>query len=67
MEEMGLEFFNPENRAYADSILAYQVDADPNFRLSPDIVIAIDSLYHDPITTVCMKRSSQSRNLDSAS
>ncbi|KAG0378708.1 Guanine nucleotide-binding protein alpha-2 subunit [Mortierella sp. AD032] len=54
------------NKANADRILDYRVEADPYFTLSADIVNAIDSLYHDPITATCMERSSEFYIMDSA-
>jgi len=66
MEKLRLEPIKPENRAMADRILDYRVDADPYFTLSPDIVNAIDSLYHDPITSISMDRSSEFYIMDSA-
>ncbi|KAG0066928.1 Guanine nucleotide-binding protein alpha-2 subunit, partial [Podila epicladia] len=66
MEKLRLEPVKPENRANADRILDYRVDADPYFTLSADIVNAIDSLYHDPITGTCMERSSEFYIMDSA-
>lgn len=66
MEKLRLEPAKPENKAYADRILDYRVEADPYFTLSTDIVDAIDSLYHDPITARCMERSSEFYIMDSA-
>lgn len=66
MERLRLEPAKPENRTMADRILDYRVDADPYFTLSADIVNAIDSLYHDPITAACMERSSEFYMMDSA-
>ncbi|KAF9553534.1 Guanine nucleotide-binding protein alpha-2 subunit [Lunasporangiospora selenospora] len=66
MEKLRLEPELPENKAHADQILDYRVDADPYFTLNPDIVNAIDSLYHDPVTILCMERSSEFYIMDSA-
>ncbi|KAG9320784.1 hypothetical protein KVV02_005058 [Mortierella alpina] len=66
MEKMRLEPFKSENKAMADQILDYRVDADPYFTLSLEIVNAIDSLYHDPVTTTCLERSSEFYIMDSA-
>ena len=66
MEKMGLEPSKPEHREYMDNILAYCVDADPSFRLSPDIVNAIEALYHDPITTTCMEHLNEFGIMESA-
>ncbi|KAF9356741.1 Guanine nucleotide-binding protein alpha-2 subunit [Mortierella sp. NVP85] len=65
MEKMRLKP-SPENKAYADQILDYRVEADPRFTLSPEIVNAIDSWYHDPSTMTCMERSSEFYLMDSA-
>jgi guanine nucleotide-binding protein subunit alpha len=66
MEKLRLEPTLPENKANAYRILDYRVEADPYFTLSADIVNAIDSLYHDPITATCMERSSEFYIMDSA-
>ncbi|KAI8360537.1 G protein alpha subunit [Mortierella sp. GBAus27b] len=66
MEKLKLKPALPDNKAYADQILDYRVESDPYFSLSPDIVDAIDSLYHDPITTTCLERSSEFYLMDSA-
>lgn len=66
MEKLRLEPHRGENRAVADRILDYRVDGDPYFTLSSDIVNAIDSFYHDPITASCMERSSEFYMMDSA-
>ncbi|KAG0228699.1 Guanine nucleotide-binding protein alpha-2 subunit [Actinomortierella wolfii] len=66
MEKLRLEPVLPENRAMADRILDYRVEADPYFVLSPDIVNAIESLCNDPIIATCMERSSEFYLMDSA-
>ncbi|KAG0206249.1 Guanine nucleotide-binding protein alpha-2 subunit [Mortierella sp. GBA30] len=56
MEKLRLEFSKPENKAMADMVLDYRIDADPYFTLSPEIVDAIDSIYHDPVTMMRLER-----------
>ncbi|KAF9580993.1 Guanine nucleotide-binding protein alpha-2 subunit [Lunasporangiospora selenospora] len=66
MEKLRLESEKPEYKALADRILDYRVEADPYFVLNSDIVNAIDMLYHDPITSAYMERSSEFYIMDSA-
>ncbi|KAF8929027.1 Guanine nucleotide-binding protein alpha-2 subunit [Dissophora ornata] len=66
MEKLRLEPTLPDNKANADYILNYRVEADAYFTLSADIVNAIDSLYRDPNTATCMERSSEFYMMDSA-
>ncbi|KAF9980472.1 Guanine nucleotide-binding protein alpha-2 subunit [Mortierella antarctica] len=56
MVKMQKEFSRPENKVMADLVLEYSVKTDPSFILSPRIVDAIDSLYHDPMTAIIMDR-----------
>jgi len=66
MEKLRLEPTMRENKANADRILDYRVDADPYFTLSADIVNAIDSLNKDPSSAKTMERSSEFYIMDSA-
>ncbi|CAG8543170.1 19791_t:CDS:2, partial [Dentiscutata erythropus] len=38
------------NRVYFDTIMEYCVGSDPTFQLNPEIVEAIVSVWHDPMT-----------------
>ncbi|KAG8993957.1 Guanine nucleotide-binding protein alpha-2 subunit [Tulasnella sp. JGI-2019a] len=66
MEKIGVDFVENINRGYAADILAYQVDPVAFFRLSPGIVIAIESFWKDPIITTVMDHSSKFYLMDSA-
>jgi hypothetical protein len=50
----------------ADVILEYRIDSDPSNVLSPEIALAIESLWHDPIIPSVMDRSSEFYLMDSA-
>ena len=54
-------------QTYAQQILAYEVESDPSFVLSPDIALAIESLWKDPIIATVMDHSSEFYLMDSAS
>nr|CAG8450630.1 15691_t:CDS:2 [Entrophospora candida] len=49
MKKFQLEPRKSINRVYAEKILEYYVESDPNFQLNPEIVEAIDSVWNDPI------------------
>ncbi|CAG8732315.1 10667_t:CDS:2, partial [Acaulospora morrowiae] len=61
-----LEFQKPENKAFADKILDYYIENDPAFRLSPEIVDAIESIWSDPIIKAVMEKQSHFYLMDSA-
>jgi guanine nucleotide-binding protein G(i) subunit alpha len=50
----------------ADAILEYRLDSEANNQFSPDIAMAIESLWHDPIIPNIMDRSSEFYLMDSA-
>ncbi|KAG8901681.1 Guanine nucleotide-binding protein alpha-2 subunit [Tulasnella sp. 403] len=67
MKKVGVDCVEGINRTYATQILEYEVESDPSFRLSPEIAIAIDSLWKDPIIATVMDHSSEFYLMDSAS
>jgi guanine nucleotide-binding protein G(i) subunit alpha len=46
--------------------LDYYVESDPAFQLSPEIVEAIDSVWHDPIISEVLDQQSHFYLMDSA-
>ncbi|KAG8954815.1 Guanine nucleotide-binding protein alpha-2 subunit [Tulasnella sp. 408] len=64
--KIGLEFVRDINREYATQILEYEIEADPSFRLTPDIANAIDCIWKDPIIATVMDHSSEFYLLESA-
>ncbi|KAG8968856.1 Guanine nucleotide-binding protein alpha-2 subunit [Tulasnella sp. 419] len=67
MKKVGVDCVEGVNRVYAQQILAYEVENDPAFVLSPDIAIAIESVWKDPIISTVMDHSSEFYLMDSAS
>jgi guanine nucleotide-binding protein G(i) subunit alpha len=49
-----------------DAILEYRLDSEANNKFSPEIAMAIESLWHDPIIPSIMDRSSEFYLMDSA-
>lgn len=64
--KLGVDPEDPANRINADVILEYRIDSDPSNVLSPEIALAIESLWHDPIIPSVMDRSSEFYLMDSA-
>jgi guanine nucleotide-binding protein G(i) subunit alpha len=55
-----------ENRANAEKILQYRVEADPSTTLDPSMGAAIEALWNDPAASMAMERSSEFYMMDSA-
>jgi guanine nucleotide-binding protein G(i) subunit alpha len=66
MRKLGVDPEEPNNRAHADRILEYRMDTDPLSVLPQDILLAIESLWHDPVIPSVMDRSSEFYLMDSA-
>ncbi|CAG8510257.1 8172_t:CDS:2 [Diversispora eburnea] len=66
MRKLQLEPRRLENKYFAEKILDYHVESDSSFQLSPEIVEAIDSLWHDPIIPEVMEKQSHFYLMDSA-
>lgn len=64
--KLGVDPEDPGNRINADIILEYRIDSDPSNVLSPEIALAIESLWHDPIIPSVMDQSSEFYLMDSA-
>ncbi|CAG8696030.1 23651_t:CDS:2 [Cetraspora pellucida] len=54
------------NRVYIDRIMEYNVESDPAFQLSPEIVVAIDSVWDDPIIAEVLEKQNHFYLMDSA-
>lgn len=66
MRKIGVDPEDVNNRAYADRILEYRMDADLNAVIPSEILYNIDSLWHDPVIPSVMDRSSEFYLMDSA-
>lgn len=64
MRKLGVDPEDPANRTHADRILEYKMD--PEGVTNPDIFLAVEALWHDPIIPVVMDRSSEFYLMDSA-
>ncbi|KAJ3476067.1 hypothetical protein NLI96_g11417 [Meripilus lineatus] len=67
MRKISVDCANPRNRAMADRILDYEVDASTSFVFSEEVAIAIYDLWTDPIIPTIMDHSSEFYLMDSAS
>ncbi|CAJ0757418.1 21237_t:CDS:2 [Entrophospora sp. SA101] len=66
MRKFRLESRKPINRVYAEKILEYYVESDPNFQLNPEIVEAINSIWNDPIISEVLDKQNHFYLMDSA-
>jgi len=66
MRQFGIEPTNPANAEYMDYLVDYQVDPDPLTPLSPNIGIAVQSLWKDASMETLMERQSEFYIMDSA-
>ncbi|ORY26346.1 G-protein alpha subunit [Naematelia encephala] len=66
MRKLGLDPDESVNRSYADRILEYRMDTDPSAVVSQEILLQIESLWHDPVIPSVMDRSSEFYLMDSA-
>ncbi|CAJ0905696.1 9907_t:CDS:2 [Entrophospora sp. SA101] len=66
MKKFQLEPRKSINRVYAEKILEYYVESDPNFQLNPEIVEAIDSVWNDPIISEVLDKQNLFYLMDSA-
>ncbi|ODN72747.1 guanine nucleotide-binding protein subunit alpha [Cryptococcus amylolentus CBS 6039] len=66
MRKIGVDPEDANNRAYADRILEYRIDADPSSTIPSEILFNIESLWHDPVIPAVMDRSSEFYLMDSA-
>jgi guanine nucleotide-binding protein G(i) subunit alpha len=64
--KLGVDPEDPANRVNADLILEFRIDSDPSKNLPPEIALAIESLWHDPIIPSVMDRQSEFYLMDSA-
>lgn len=64
--KLGVDPEDPTNRVNAEAILEYRIDSDPMAQFSPEIALAIESLWHDPIIPSIMDRSTEFYLMDSA-
>lgn len=55
-----------KRQSYADKILEYRMDPDTLSTVSSDILLNIESLWHDPVIPSVMDRSSEFYLMDSA-
>ncbi|RHZ80765.1 hypothetical protein Glove_132g100 [Diversispora epigaea] len=56
MKKLRLEPRKLVNKIFSEKIFDYYVESEPSFQLSPEIVEAIDSLWHDPIISEVMEK-----------
>lgn len=66
LRKFTLEPESPVNRDYADRIMQYRIEADPNVALDPYMGMAIEALWNDPVIPRVMERSSEFYLMDSA-
>ncbi|KAL1923361.1 uncharacterized protein VTP21DRAFT_8341 [Calcarisporiella thermophila] len=66
LEKFEMELENEENKAYAALVVDFQVPSDSDFRLSREIIKAVDSIYHDPVIPKLLDRGSEFYLMDSA-
>ncbi|CAO3687377.1 unnamed protein product [Umbelopsis vinacea] len=55
-EKIQVQFENPHNKQHALVIQDYPTPTDPKHILSPEIVVSIESIWHDPIIKNVMDR-----------
>lgn len=67
MRKLKLDPVEPINQSYSDKILDYVLDFNQHGGgLNPEIVRAIESLWHDPIIPAVLDRGSEFYLMDSA-
>ncbi|KAK1923966.1 guanine nucleotide-binding protein subunit alpha [Papiliotrema laurentii] len=66
MRKLGIDPEEPSNRTYADRILEYRMEQDSMATVSSEILLSIESLWHDPCIPSVMDRSSEFYLMDSA-
>lgn len=65
LRKFKMEPVEPVNRVYADKIMDYRLELSST--LAPEIVKAVESLWHDPIIPSVLDRGSEFYLMDSAS
>ncbi|KAG0142063.1 hypothetical protein CROQUDRAFT_663002 [Cronartium quercuum f. sp. fusiforme G11] len=66
MKKFKLEPVEPINKVYVNKILDYRLELNESTGLNSDIVRSIESIWHDPIISSIMDRSSEFYLMDSA-
>ncbi|CAZ82187.1 unnamed protein product [Tuber melanosporum] len=66
LRQFDIEPDTTTNREYADFIMAFQVDPDPNTPLDPKLALAVVSLWKDPCIPKVMAHQNEFYLMDSA-
>ncbi|KAG1733084.1 heterotrimeric G protein alpha subunit [Suillus paluster] len=67
MHKMNMECIKPTNRVFAERIIEYRIEHDPNFVFSADIAQAIHEIWQDHAIQKVMDCASEFYLMDSAS
>lgn len=66
MQQFSVQPQNPDNNAFCDYIIEYQLDPDPNAQMETNMSTAISSIWADPAMPQVFDHSTEFYLMDSA-
>lgn len=66
MQQFNLEPQNADNKNYADFLMNYQAESGPQAHIDPQVGIAVQSLWSDPVKDLLMEHQTEFYLMDSA-
>lgn len=66
MRQFEIEPVLEENKEHCDFLLEYSLDSSPQFRIDPQVGVAIHALWNDPVREQVMGRQTEFYLMDSA-
>jgi guanine nucleotide-binding protein subunit alpha len=66
MQQFNLEPQNADNKDHADFLMNYQAESGPQAHVDPQVGIAVQSLWNDPVKDLLMEHQTEFYLMDSA-